>query len=397
MDPGRREFGLGLLALCGAASSTLRASGAGSAPPGGAGIEAWTGASGASSATSGLVFPLATDPRAWDSLTMSTPRVLRFGPRDFRMWYYGRDAAFDPQISLPTGRVGLARSRDGLQWTRVRGPEERGSIFNPAADADRFDSGHVGVGDVTFDGREYEMWYFGGDRQASELAGARRRGFPLRIGRARSRDGLHWQRVPGPARGAVLDVGAAGEPDSSSVGWPQVLKVRDDLWRMYYHTAGGAVGFAICGAESTDQGLTWRKLGVLLGRSSAGRFDVNGASTRHVFRRGDGFGMLYEGWTHDRRPAIGLALSPDGVQWQRIDGPLPDGAVLSPPAADTGAWDSGAIGTPCLVELDGTRRFMYYVGREDARGRPENDARYQIGVAVSDDPALRLWRRWQPA
>ena len=56
--------------------------------------------------------------------------------------------------------------------------------------------------------------------------------------------------------------------------------------------------------------------------------------------------MLYEGWTHDRRPAMGLALSRDGVQWQRIDGPLPDAAVLSPPPAETGAWDSGAIGTP---------------------------------------------------
>jgi hypothetical protein len=73
---------------------------------------------------------------------MSTPRVLRFGPRDFRMWYYGRDAAFDPEISRPTGRVGLARSRDGM----------------------------------------------------------------------------HWKRVPDPARGAVLDVGAAGEPHSGSAG-----------------------------------------------------------------------------------------------------------------------------------------------------------------------------------
>jgi hypothetical protein len=394
MNPGRREFGRGLLALCGVASARVGVA-AGLTPAIAATTATATARSGAPATVSGLVFPLAPEPGAWDALTMSTPRVLRFGPRDFRMWYYGRDAAFDPEISLPTGRVGLARSRDGVHWTRVRGPEERGSLFNPAAEADRFDSGHVGVGDVTFDGREYEMWYFGGDRQSSDLGGAKRRGFPLRIGRARSRDGLHWQRVPGPVRGAVLDVGAAGEPDASSVGWPQVIKVRPDLWRMYYHTAGGAVGFAICGAESTDQGLTWRRLGVLIGRGSAGRFDVNGASTRHVFRRGAGFGMLYEGWTHDRRPAIGLALSRDGVQWQRVDGPLPDAAVLAPPPAATGAWDSGAIGTPCLVEFGGGRSFMYYVGREDARGGPENDARYQIGLAVSDDPALLRWRRWQ--
>lgn len=383
----RRGFGLGLLALAGGkalARSATAAATRGNSPASAAAREA------------GLVFPLAADPQAWDSLTMSTPRVLRLGSRDFRMWYYGRDPAFDPAISLPTGRVGLARSRDGLHWTRVRGPEERGTVFNPAPDASSFDSGHVGVGDVSVAGSEYEMWYFGGDRQSNDMGGAKRRGFPLRIGRARSRDGLHWQRVPGAAHGgAVLDVGAPGEPDATSVGWPHVLKLRPDLWRMYYHTAGGAVGFAICGAESTDQGRSWRKLGVLIGRGSTGRFDVNGASTRHVFRRGDGFAMLYEGWTHDRRPAIGLALSRDGVEWQRIDGPLPDAAVLAPPPADTGAWDSGAIGTPCLVELGGGRSYMYYVGREDARGGPENDARYQIGLAVSDDPALLHWTRWQ--
>jgi hypothetical protein len=135
---------------------------------------------------------------------------------------------------------------------------------------------------------------------------------------------------------------------------------------------------------------------VLLGRSSTGRFDVNGASTRQVFPRRDGFGMLYEGWTHDRRPAIGLALSRDGVEWRRVDGPLPDAAVLAPPPAESRAWDSGAIGTPCLIELGGHLSFMYYVGREDARGGPENNARYQIGLAVSDDPALLQWRRWQP-
>ncbi|WP_269139278.1 hypothetical protein [Nostoc sp. UHCC 0870] len=37
------------------------------------------------------------------------------------MWYYGRDASFDRQINLPTGRCGLAMSADGTnfrQWHR---------------------------------------------------------------------------------------------------------------------------------------------------------------------------------------------------------------------------------------------------------------------------------------
>ncbi len=52
---------------------------------------------------------------------------------------------------------------------------------------------------------------------------------------------------------------------------------------------------------------------------------------------------------------------------------------------------------PCLVELGGGQSFMYYVAREDAHGGSENDARYQIGLAVSDDPALLRWWRWHPA
>lgn len=345
----------------------------------------------------GLVLPLATDTAAWDTQTVSCPRVLRIGPRDFRMWYYGRDPSFDPTIRLPSGRVGLARSRDGIHWTRVRGPGIRGAVFDPSPDRTRFDSTHVGVGDVQLDGAGFEMWYFGGDGATMELGGMRMRGFPLRIGRATSPDGVHWRREPGPMRGAVLDVGAPGEPDAGSVGWPQVVKVRPDLWRMYYHTVGREIGFAICAAESTDQGRRWRRLGVLLGRGRAGSFDVNGASTRQVFRFRDGYRMLYEGWNAERRPSIGLAESRDGLDWRRIPGPLPDGAVLAPTPQGSGRWDSGAIGTPWLVELDGGRSHMYYVGREvAAEGRSENDARYQIGLAVSDDPELLQWRRWEP-
>lgn len=371
----RREIGKVLLTLAGASLSPCAAATFRRAAP-------------------GLVLPLARNARAWDSLDVSCPRVLRFGPRDFRMWYYGRDAAFDPEISLPTGRVGFAHSRDGIHWHRVRGPETRGTVFNPSLDAGAFDCGHVGVGDVSFDGQQYDMWYFGGDRQSTNAVPGMRRGFPLRIGRATSRDGLNWQRVPGPIRGAVLDAGRPGEVDSGSVGWPQVIKLRPDHWRMYYQTVGGAVGFAICGAESNDQGRSWCKLGVLLGRSSRGRFDENGASTRHVFRWRGGFAMLHQGWNVAARPAIGLAVSRDGLTWTRIDGPLPGGAVLAPAPAESGDWDSGAIGAPCLVERGDNRFFMYYVGREVAAGRPENDARYQIGLAISDDPDLLRWRRW---
>lgn len=378
MDVRRRHVSAGLLAL---------------------GVSSVAGAGSATSRNVGLVLPLATDAAAWDNLTVSCPRVLRLGPRDFRMWYYGRDADFDRDIRLPTGRIGLARSRDGIHWQRIRGPATRGAVMDPSPDPARFDSGHVGVGDVQPNGAGFEMWYFGGDQQFTMLGEMRTRGFPLRIGRASSPDGLNWRRIDGPIRGAVLDVGTPGSADAASVGWPQVLKLRPDLWRMYYHTVNRDLGFVICAAESADQGQTWKRLGVLLGRGAAGRFDVGGASTRQVFRhrRGghDRWVMLYEGWGEDRRPSLGLAESQDGLDWQRLDGPLPDGAILSPSPTESGRWDCGAIGTPWFIDMGRGRFHMYYVGREvPAAGKSENDARYQIGLAVSDDPDLRRWRRW---
>ena len=363
------------------------------------GLGSLTRAEAAETRNAGLVLPLSTDEPAWDNLTVSCPRVLRVGPRDFRMWHYGRDKGFDRDIRLPTGRIGLARSRDGIHWQRVHGPASRGAVMDPSADPARFDSGHVGVGDVQRDGDGYEMWYFGGDQQFTMLGEMRTRGFPLRIGRAQSADGLHWRRFDGPIRGAVLDVGAPGSADAASVGWPQVLKLQHNRWRMYYHTVNRELGFVICAAESTDQGQSWNKLGVLLGRGTAGRFDVGGASTRHVFRHRhlghDRFVMLYERWGADGRPSLGIAESQDGLDWKRLDGPLPDGAILSPTPRDSGHWDCGAIGTPWCVDMGRGRFHMYYVGREvAAAGQSENDARYQIGLAVSDDPALLRWRRW---
>jgi hypothetical protein len=64
MDSRRRELGLGLLALCGAASSSRISGAAPRMPAATAGTAVQALASGKPSAKSGLAFPLAPDPRA---------------------------------------------------------------------------------------------------------------------------------------------------------------------------------------------------------------------------------------------------------------------------------------------------------------------------------------------
>ncbi len=143
---------------------------------------------------------------SWDSERVSCPRVLREADGSWRMWYYGRDATFDRDINLPTGRVGVAESADGIHWQRVRGPLTMGAVFEPHPDPARFDSGHVGISDIQRRDGLYWMWYLGGKSVAP--AGGRK-GFPMLPGAAISGDGLHWTRLDGPYEGAMLAAGCA--------------------------------------------------------------------------------------------------------------------------------------------------------------------------------------------
>ena len=387
---GRRDVVAALAVATGAGALSAR----GAAAEGHAG----GGATAQTVPQAGLVLP-AAGPGRWDATTVSCPRVLRLGPRDYRMWYYGRDPDFDRAIGLPTGRIGLARSSDGRAWERVAGAGYRGSIMDPADDPLRFDSAHLGLGEVQVTSDGFEMWYFGGDTQLRTIRDRTVKGFPLRIGRAVSLDGVAWQRTEGPVRGAVLDAGAEGEPDASGVGWPQVLRLRGDLWRMYYHSISPKLGFVVLAAESTDGGRNWRRLGVVFRGGGADDFDPDGASTRHVFWHEGRFHMLYEGWRGDRI-GVGLARSSDGLNWERVRGSDERGAVLAPTASGSGLWDCGAVGTPWFVdtgpERQGQGRYhLYYVARPETKpGDDEISVSHQIGLAVTDNPQLTQWRRW---
>jgi hypothetical protein len=263
----------------------------------------------------------------WDSERVSCPQVLREEDGTFKMWYYGRDALFDRMINIPSGRCGMAISKDGVNWERVRGPLTMGSVFEPVpASENRFDNGHVGVSDICFDNGLYWMWYFGGGQQPIEISTPRgkvnAKGFNMLPGCAVSRDGLNWTRLNGPHRGAFLDYGTEGEWDSFFCSWPKVLKENDV--------------------------------------SKAGNYN------------------------------IGLAVSDDGIKWCRDESGKP---VFSHAPSGSGRWDAKSVGTPYIVPMpDGSYR-MYYIGVNEG-GHDALSSQQQIGMAVSDGPDFRKWRRW---
>lgn len=331
---------------------------------------------------------------SWDSERVSGPRVQRGDDGLWRMWYYGRDPSFDRAINLPTGRIGLATSRDGLAWERVRGPLTLGAVFEPHPDASRFDSSHVGVSDVQRRDGFWWMWYFGGSQAEMQFGPQKLKGVDLRPGLALSGDGLNWLRVEGPHRGALLDVGKPGEFDMVFCGWPQVV-ADDGGWKLYYHTLDPRRGFCV-GVAVSDDGLRWQKRGEILGPGAKGAFDEQGAATRTVVRHQGRWLMFYEGVGQGGYRSIGLAVSDDGLGWRREAGPEPDGSVFAHAPKGSGRWDAYAIGTPCIVPLpDGSLR-MYYIGSNEvaeAGGIDELALRHQIGLAVCDGGDPTRWRR----
>jgi hypothetical protein len=344
----------------------------------------------------GLIFGPGED-GWWDSERVSCPKVMRLADGSWKMWYYGRDAAFDRQIGLPTGRVGLATSSDGIHFTRVRGPLTMGSVFEPHPDPARFDSGHVGVNDVHYRDGKYWMWYFGGDQSTIQIGPGTIKGFPMRPGLALSGDGINWLRVEGPYRGALLDAGKPGDFDALMVAWPQVIPWDDGSWRMYYHTVDAALNYYAAWAESAD-GLRWEKRGKVLGPSGVkGSFDDRGVATRHIIRLNGRWTMFYEGCRDIGTPMqvdrqIGAAVSDDGVNWERVPGPNADNSVIAASTAED-PWDI-RLGCPHVVPLpDGSLR-LYYIGSDERDGEGELDTVNQIGVAVSDGD-ITQWRRWE--
>jgi hypothetical protein len=51
---------------------------------------------------------------------------------------------------LPTGKVGMAVSQDGLPFTWYKGHLSGGTILDPSLDSEVFDVVHLGVSDVMF-------------------------------------------------------------------------------------------------------------------------------------------------------------------------------------------------------------------------------------------------------
>jgi hypothetical protein len=76
---------------------------------------------------------------------------------------------------------------------------------------------------------------------------------------------------------------------------------------MYYHTLNPERLFLVGLAVSQD-GFQWEKVGQILGPGELGSFDERGIGTRHVLKIDNQYVMFYEGVNQSGYHSIGLAI-----------------------------------------------------------------------------------------
>jgi len=169
-----------------------------------------------------------------------------------------------------------------------------------------------------------------------------------RICYAWSLDGFNWIKHANP----VMDVGAAGSWDSGWLDTPEI--VRDNTgYKLYYYgdTAqqNAAISSAIGLAYSPD-GINWTReaSNPVFIKGTFGDWDGTWVESPTIVW--DSISGLYSMWyngvdTATWKVLIGLATSSDGVSWTRYAGN---------PVLNTGAWgscDDIWLGTPALLRL----------------------------------------------
>lgn len=272
----------------------------------------------------------------WDSSDVLNPSVIR---HDGQFWNFY--SGFDGK----TWFTGLATSPDGSTWTR------RGRVLAPEDGA--WDRGYIAAnGSAIWRNGEFLYWY---------QAGAH--GDAMRIGLARSSDGLHWRKEPHP----VLDLGPYMSWDERAVADPYVIEAGGWLY-LYYLGQDRAARQRIGVARSRD-GVAWEKLRSNPVLEMTEPMEANGLGEPAVFVWKGHYRMLFTGRDASEIRRIGAAWSNDGVHWTRQKQAF----------AGDQAWDAKVVCDPTVVVEDS--RVRVWFGGGDVAS-PNERLHGQIGTGV---------------
>ncbi|MCP4545972.1 MAG: hypothetical protein GY835_05840 [bacterium] len=170
-----------------------------------------------------------------------------------------------------------------------------------------------------------------------------------------------WDKHPG---NPVFGPGAAGEWDERNVYAPHVIFHENEYWLYYVgKNLSNDVGIGL--AISTD-GVQWERTGRVLDQGSLNDWDLN-MGDPFVLVWDSQFWMWYQGISNSNEKLIGLATSIDGLNWTKY------GPVLN---RSENGWDSSWLGGPCVLTVN-DHLEMWYDGGD---GSPP-----KLGLALSED------------
>jgi hypothetical protein len=241
-----------------------------------------------------------------------------------------------------TWHTASAQSNDGQHWRKAA------RVLSP--DAGAWEASYIaGNGTALLVGSEPWYWYVAGPRDRP------------RIGLARA-----WRKEARP----VLNPGPYLSWDEYGVADPYVIRI-GSFYYVYFLGEDRAWRQRLGVARSAD-GVRWEKLrsNPILEVGEPGAFDENGLGEPAVWSARGFYWMLYTGRGAGEVRRLGMARSPDGVHWTKLD------QVFSG-AHD---WDAKVICDPTVEVLDDSRVAVWFGGGDVAS--PDENLHGQIGYGV---------------
>jgi predicted GH43/DUF377 family glycosyl hydrolase len=171
---------------------------------------------------------MSPDPATWEGDYIAANGSVLEIDGEFWHWY---------QAGQPP-RIGLARSKDGVNWSKERSP------VLPLGPRGSWDERGVADPYVIRAGSSLYMYYLGQDR-------ARRQ----RLGVAVSSDGFEWHKL---RTNPVLELGRPDSFDEVGLGEPAVWSDRGSYWMLY--TARDRNENRRLGLARSQDGVTWQRV-----------------------------------------------------------------------------------------------------------------------------------------
>jgi hypothetical protein len=166
-----------------------------------------------------------------EPFVISGPKIRRFGDEWFLWYIAGRKWKLVEGRAEPVYRIRMARSEDGLHWTKANR-----DLVPVRIEADEAQASP----DVFFENGRYHMWFC--YRYSTHYRG-RERGY--RIGYASSTDLNNWVRDDARAGIDVSDEGW----DSEMVSYPHVFSLDGRTYMAYLGNQVGRYGFGLAVLE----------------------------------------------------------------------------------------------------------------------------------------------------